>query len=761
MIHQGARWQRTEKTDIRLSALRLIISAALFLIPFFWLMPGQVTYGGDDTRLYYFKPIEFLQNYALYPVRPEGFRQVEPSHYYIPYTAFIWAVQQLFRSDTLVLGFFNGIKLSLGFLFTSLLFDRISKKFFPKSTERSSLFASVISGLFYLLATSKFGWDKSLVSHNQIFLNPMVLYCIYRFLDTEKLFFGLLAVAITVVFAPSFAFTSSPQFFSFYPLALLFILAILLVSGKKTFAIKKILLVGALAILVHSFHIIPQLANLLQKGSYSNARVFDAEFAYSLAIRSYRDNLSHISSSANILIPAGFRGENIPALFAFLCILFAGIRTSNMLFFLTGTFFFVTYYLVTAHVTPFGVRFYEQLFTIPGFLMFRTFYEKWLYVYAFFYSAALYTALLVLSQSVRKYLYGSICVILFALIGYRSMSLYSGVLVNSVHEHSTGIKKAFYMDPDYVDSLRFISTLPQDAKTVSFPLSGNYMQVLLDNNTSAYFGPSMIPLVTGHSDFAGLWNFEGIQDIAKNTFDSGDTQLLLQLFAVTNIQYIYINSDTRVMELFPDYPIYRNASTQMPNSIAAYDALIQKLPVTKVFEKGHHSVYKISSDRINGQVYTPTRIASGSAQFQSSADKEVAFIREQQCEDGRTSVFCTGKFEVTRTSVSSDRKSPVEYAVTVIPENPRKPFIIAFQDAYNESWELTSHEGASIESHFMINGYANGWLIKPQLEGTAKHHFTIRLKSHTFTMAGYIVTGIGLLLFLITMVKNSGTKKKI
>jgi hypothetical protein len=748
-------------TLIHPAQIRNIIAVALFLIPFFWLAPGQVTYGGDDSRLYYFKPIEFLKHFALYPIRPEGTRLVEPSHYYIPYASFIWAVQQFFRSDTLVVDFFNGIKLSFGFLYLSLLLDSIGKKFFPISTNNIHSLASVIAGLFYLLGTSKFGWDKSLVSHNQIFLNPMVLYYIYRFFDTEKLLYGLLAVAITFVFAPNFAFTSAPQFFSFYPISVLFIAAVFLLSGKKTFPLKKTLVLIGVALLVHSFHVLPQLANLLQKGSYGNARVFDAEFAYSLAIRSFRDNLSHISPSASLLVPAGFRGENFPAIVALLCILFAGVRTTNILFYLSAVFFFLTYYLSTAHVTPFGIRVYEQLFAIPGFLMFRTFYEKWLYVYVFFYSVTLYTSLLVISQSVRKYLFAGICIILCVLIGYKSMPLYSGTLVNTTHEHSEGIKKAFYLDPDYGETLSYISTLPYDGKAIQFPFSGNYMQVLFDSNKSAYLGPSMIPVVTGHSDFAGLWNFEGNADLARKTFDSGDLQSLIQLFSIMNIRYIHINNDPRVMEQFPDYPIYRNASTHMPKSIGEYNELVQKLPVTKVFEKGLFSVYKLQDETAWGQVYSPTRIASNSAQFQSEYDPLLAFITTEQCDDGKTSVFCTGNFDMTKTSVSTRRISPVEYAVTAVPDDPNKPFIISFQDSYNESWELSILDGASVESHFMINGYANAWLVRPEVGGSEKHTMTIRLKSQIYTKAGFIVSVLGLSLLLLGFAGSLFTKKKI
>ena len=67
--------------------------------------------------------------------------------------------------------------------------------------------------------------------------------------------------------------------------------------------------------------------------------------------------------------------------------------------------------------------------------------------------------------------------------------------------------------------------------------------------------------------------------------------------------------------------------------------------------------------------------------------------------------------------ISFQRISPVEYQLKVTAE---KPFILVFGETYNSGWELLNGKSDWTQiyfgqplnaSHFMVNGYANGWYI--------------------------------------------------
>ena len=62
-----------------------IVCFALFIIPFFWLKPGEMDLGGDNSRLYFYDPLSYLTNQALYGVVPTGIGGEAVSYWAIPH----------------------------------------------------------------------------------------------------------------------------------------------------------------------------------------------------------------------------------------------------------------------------------------------------------------------------------------------------------------------------------------------------------------------------------------------------------------------------------------------------------------------------------------------------------------------------------------------------------------------------------------------------------------------------------------------------
>ena len=54
----------------------IVICVLLFIVPFFWISPGELEMGGDSNRLFLYDPGSYLQVNALYSVEPQGVGKV-------------------------------------------------------------------------------------------------------------------------------------------------------------------------------------------------------------------------------------------------------------------------------------------------------------------------------------------------------------------------------------------------------------------------------------------------------------------------------------------------------------------------------------------------------------------------------------------------------------------------------------------------------------------------------------------------------------
>lgn len=71
-----------------LNKLPYLFTIILFIIPFFWLKPGEIDIGGDSSRLYFYDPMAFLKNVAWYGISTQGTGVIEPNYFYIPFVFF-------------------------------------------------------------------------------------------------------------------------------------------------------------------------------------------------------------------------------------------------------------------------------------------------------------------------------------------------------------------------------------------------------------------------------------------------------------------------------------------------------------------------------------------------------------------------------------------------------------------------------------------------------------------------------------------------
>jgi len=336
----------------------LIIALALFVIPLFWLKPGEMDLGGDGNRLYFYDPINYIKSTAIYDISFSGKGVIEPLYIYLPYLFMVMILRVIF-SPTLTIGIINGFKLSLSFLSVCLIVYELLHNEEVKETVSVKV-ASILAGFMYIVSLGigemSFPWDRALVTHNQIFLNPLMFYLLLKFVSSNRFKYLWIALVISFIFAPNFGPVAAPPFFAFYPLAIFFLLVYRRLFIHRTWSLRKLtagaLLFGGL----QAFHLVAEGISLLDKGSIINTIVFSKQGIENGGVAFFQAISGMGKVSLNLLLSADnplLRLLSIVTPSAILVgIILAGNLRKKIL--LTTVFFLTTLYLSSANITKLG-----------------------------------------------------------------------------------------------------------------------------------------------------------------------------------------------------------------------------------------------------------------------------------------------------------------------------------------------------------------------------------------------------------------------
>ena len=360
--------------------LFFLISLFLFIIPFFWLKPGEMDLGGDNNRLLFYDPITYLRSTNLYSVHTAGMGMVDSLYTEIPYVGLIALLKFFISSPTFAISFVNGLKLAVSFITIYLIVCEFIKKIYSENSKNISI-AAMLAGIFYVVSLGSIHvsseWGTALVVHNQIFLNPLIFYLLFKFILTNTYKYLWIALLIIFIFAPNFSYGASPAFFAFYPLAFLFLIIYVKFFLKNQIPWKGICIGFVLFLGIQSFHLLSQVSIFLDSGSDINVRLFDKSMAQQEGINYFIAVSSNGMAILNLLLPS----ENIffrwISFVSPLTIIIGFILNKKKEFLFIFLFFLFTFFLVSANITQIGLEFYKSLFYIPAFSMFRVFFIKW------------------------------------------------------------------------------------------------------------------------------------------------------------------------------------------------------------------------------------------------------------------------------------------------------------------------------------------------------------------------------------------------
>ncbi len=786
----------------------VVISLLLFIIPFFWLKPGEMDLGGDGNRLYFYDPLSNLKALAIYSIAPWGVGEVAYNQYFLPFLMFIIFLKSIFSCPTVLIAIFNGFKLSGSFIFVFLIIKELLKKEEGEKITLAQFCASILGALFYTFSPSVIeNMRYALFTHHQVFLNPMIFYFLLRYLITTSFKYIWLTLLVTFIFSTNFSLQAPPPLFAFYPLAIAFLLLYNFIVLKKSFPWKGAI-VGILFFLgLHAFHLIPVASNIFDKGSEFNTRVFESKAAINSGLEYFNATLPLGKVSRNILLPLENPTISWSLLFIPLLVIlgFLSMYRKNKTLLLVSIFFFATLFLGSANITQLGVEVYKKLFLIPGFGMFRNFSGQWQWIYTFFYAILAGIAISYLfSKLRRKYAYIILIVTAGCLLA-RSLIVFNGDIVNVFNRGSKNVKVVMRMDPHYEQLLAYLKKIPNDGKILHVPFTDFAYNLVGSPNGGVYVGQSMVSLLAGRNDFSGYQNIDPFSEVFVKISREKNYPLIKQMMSLLQVRYVLYNSDPLISdEFFPTFPY---GYTGVPASPSGALDFVHNISYKKIYETGHYSLFEVDREKylpsfyaVSNLFFYDTQPKYNTQYFKAlsffpttreepNSDPRIAYVDRQACSKILSKIICDKnnyKQNNENIQIIFQKINPAKYRVEI--KNATGPFLLVFQNSFSQHWKLYPSDPGDINNitdsyygkeiiellpenqaidkkpfetngrnsiydnvHVQVNGYANGWYINPNKSGDFS--MIVEMTRQKLFYYSFGISGVCLLIFILYGIK--------
>ncbi len=646
--------------------LVFIISVLLFFIPFFWLKPGEMDLGGDNSRLYFYDPVAYLKSQSLYSVSHSGFGAENLSFYPIPFFLLLAFVKSLVHSPTILISIFHGFNLSGGFVSCYLVVKELLKQDEEKTGANRFIVeaSSILAGLYYSLSPNPTGWwSYPLLSMNLVFLNPLLFFLMLRFFLTSSMKYIYASLLITFLFSPNFSFIGAPTFFSFFPLAGIFLIIYTKVIRKKPIPIVKIIIGLVLFVLIQGFHLIPQTVSILTPGSFGNEFIFGDQGKLQWGLKYFQATAPAIKVSISIL---GHLQYTEPKFYWSIFILFplffvlGLLWNKSRLYLLSVIFFVITLFFVSANITHTGLKLYMMAFRLPGFSMFRVFFGQWAWAYIFFYTVLVGLSLATVLRKIKTILRLLLMGFLILLLVTTAWPFISGKSTDTTLWQSKDIKSHVKMDPIYQEVLSYIRSLPVDGKILSLPLNDHGYQVLKGENDAAYVGPSTITYLAARNEFTSNAELGAFGPSLLAAARAENYAMFRDILSALNIKYIFYNEDPYIyLDNFPGLP-YTEVRNFFPDTQEGYKEFIKKIGVREVKSfGGKFHIYEFNDALYAPHIYVSRNFAYWSDIFAVNAhtpmsfyadDKRIALVDNSTIYNNQKELFDTVFFKANNKS---------------------------------------------------------------------------------------------------------------
>jgi hypothetical protein len=531
--------------------LNILVIAFIFFLPYY-IFEGKLYLGGDDSKLMYSYPFEFLKNLSFFSwAKFSSISGNEFPQFRIPFLLAESLLMAIVGNRLFLNYFIFSLPLVVGFI----SFQYLVNCFF-KNSLRPEIF---VGGLLYVFSP--------IVVVNQlanfyssvwlIAIVPIISYCLIKYIRTSDVYYILLNIIMCTLF--SFGLASIPWVFAvLFPIILSLIFLPFFFKNTQAY-LKKIIIYFGLLLLSQSYWILPFIsASFNMQKNNLGEKILSGYNGFSQTVLSTATgsiinpllNLFHRQIAFDFRwllsdIFTNYYDKTLIFNMGFIVILFLGILSfkaylsfrEKRYYLIFLIIFAISLFLFTVNIGPFK-NLFLFLGNVPGFIMFRNFYDKFAFVFSVFYSILLTFSLVIIGRKFPKFRIAFLFIV-FILVAINV------VPIKNIVNHPLWTTKKIYTNinfpKEYID---FISAVEKNVQPTSNVLSlpfnyASYAFIKEENSNNTYVGNSPLLIFTGINDFSGDLSFRS-QDSNRfnNYLNEGKVKSLSDFFKEFNINFV-------------------------------------------------------------------------------------------------------------------------------------------------------------------------------------------------------------------------------
>ncbi len=664
--------------------LFVIFIILAFIPSFFW--GNLYIVGGDDTRLYYLFPREFLNNFVFNIASNNslgivtGYTSIA---FFAPIIFIIFLVKQLSFMNVQFLMY--GLNLAFGFLSFFLFLS-----LWVNLEDKYSFSIRIISSLFYIFSIFliKTLFSNQLLSIYLISVIPTVLFLFIKAVETKKTY---------LVFASALVFSLFSSTLNTFPWSLAIFITLIPILlrifwvNKKIFLIHTFIFILVLFLLniywlIHFLYPYLHGAGSTNLATYVNSDKFK-EGGESLiyALSRLNSPLSQVFAFIRVSWTERyiFSINYIPNIIFITIVVWASLllkkvnKKLKINYFVSVLGLLVTFFLFTPNFGMWSINLFTLMNNnIPFFAVFRNMYDKFAFSMAFYYAFALGISLMVVFNNIKGNKIKNLILIIVFIIAVFNARYFIFPQYND-NNFSTRISD---FNKDYYDLTKYISGMNEASRFLWLPLTKASYVVIEDKNVPNhyYWGPSPLQILSNSSDYTGFLSFSTISDrnlgsiIAKD-IDNKDFYDTAKNLQKLNVKYIVVNNSLTPELDKNSYLFDRKSYFNQINGLK------KVLVGSKIKDFGkRYSLYQINNKFENDKLFLSNSFNTFSRDFSAMSYEKIANY----------------EYRIHINNLTGEKK-------------------LIFLETNNKEWNLYINKNVPlvINKSYPAFGYANGWTI--------------------------------------------------
>lgn len=692
-----------------------VVAITLFVIPNL-LWGNLYIVGGDDARLYYLFPQQYLKNFSFNVMSGNtlgGNSGYIPVSYSAPIITVLWILKMLLPMLNTQFVVY-GLIFSLGFLFMHLFLQELVTK-----KTAFNFLSSIVASVFYIwsLYITRTYFQSQFIS---IFLIMVVPGCLYFFvsgLKKESMPRIIVSALLYSVFSSTvFSFPwFLPVAFTLIP----FIVWLIIRYGRYFW--KAVIVFIGVSFFCNLYWIIHYIIPIFFK-------IGETNFVASLETAAFKKQNHDLITALTYLNPpvnqmANFlrtswqdrQGTTVIqsiGITYLALILIAGAalqkvkKNMRILYLVACANLLISMVFVTPNFGGWSLQLFEFFNDhVPFFGIFRNMYDKFALAMAFNYAFSLFISFVVFEEVKVKSLYRYLCLAVIITITVGTAIPYIHPVYNDAY-YSTRISGQ--MNPDFMHLSEYIKQLNTPQRFVWVPMTFPGYVYLSDplNQSHFYAGISPLQLFSRSSDLSG---FYGLQTPNEPTLNWTVLDLLKnnkfaevgKIFQRLNVGYVIVNNDPLSKEGLQALDQFNFMDYQNQE----YKRIILGRKIRDFGTK--YSLYSINSSFTGNTVFladpvTQERLVNQSITFHRNSDNQYDVVLSNL--DKATKLVVLEPFNAlwrirlvngTRTQTLNTEHS--------------------LADRYGNSWKINPNDIAAKYPNFITRGSDGSYIVKLQI----------------------------------------------